>query len=239
MLDTTSRPAQSEGPPADDHPYRMKDLCEQTGLPRQVIHFYIQQGLLPPGHKTGRNMAYYGQAHVDRIKLIRQLQHERFLPLKAIKALLDGRDEEFTSSQRLLLVGLHDRLAENAEELLARAGVAREDLERAIELGYVAARKENGRLQIAADQAWLIETWGELRRAGFTKELGFTVDDLGEYEEAIGALFTREAQMLAGRVAHLPPERVATMIEKALPLIHAFITRYHEMRVKQFFASMG
>ena len=27
--------------------YRMKDLCEATGLPRQAIHFYIQQGLLP------------------------------------------------------------------------------------------------------------------------------------------------------------------------------------------------
>ena len=25
--------------------YRMKDLCEATGLPRQAIHFYIQQGL--------------------------------------------------------------------------------------------------------------------------------------------------------------------------------------------------
>ena len=38
-------------------PYRMKDLCDRTGLPRQVIHFYIQQGLLPEGQKTGRNMA--------------------------------------------------------------------------------------------------------------------------------------------------------------------------------------
>ena len=35
--------------------YRMKDLCEATGLPRQAIHFYIQQGLLPAGRKTGRN----------------------------------------------------------------------------------------------------------------------------------------------------------------------------------------
>ena len=47
----------SERPPAAAHPYRMKDLCELTGLPRQVIHFYIQQGLVPPGVKTGRNMA--------------------------------------------------------------------------------------------------------------------------------------------------------------------------------------
>ncbi len=24
-----------------DYPYRMKDLCDRTGLPRQAIHFYI------------------------------------------------------------------------------------------------------------------------------------------------------------------------------------------------------
>lgn len=44
------------------YPYRMKDLCELTGLGRQAIHFYIQRELLPPGYKTGRNMAYYGKS---------------------------------------------------------------------------------------------------------------------------------------------------------------------------------
>jgi DNA-binding transcriptional MerR regulator len=53
--------------------YRMKDLCDLTGLPRQAIHFYIQQGLLPPGRKIGRNMAWYTDAHVERLKLVRQL----------------------------------------------------------------------------------------------------------------------------------------------------------------------
>ena len=33
-------------------PYRMKDLCEATGLQRQAIHYYIKKGLLPSGHKT-------------------------------------------------------------------------------------------------------------------------------------------------------------------------------------------
>ena len=69
--------------------YRMRDLCALTGLSRQAIHFYIQQGLLPPGHKTGRNTAFYGPEHVERVNVIRRLQHELFLPLKAIRALLD------------------------------------------------------------------------------------------------------------------------------------------------------
>ncbi|HMY59542.1 MAG TPA: MerR family transcriptional regulator, partial [Pseudomonadota bacterium] len=71
---------------------RMKDLCARTGLPRQAIHFYIREGLLPEGRKTGRNMAYYGEEHIERIALIRRLQEERFLPLRAIKVVLGAKD---------------------------------------------------------------------------------------------------------------------------------------------------
>ena len=38
---------------AEAWPYKMRDLCRITGMPRQAIHFYIQQGLVPPGRKTG------------------------------------------------------------------------------------------------------------------------------------------------------------------------------------------
>ncbi len=235
------------------HPYKMKDLCELTGLPRQVIHFYIQQGLVPGGVKTGRNMAYYGPQHVERVQLVRQLQHERFLPLKAIKALLDGQEESFTASQRVMLLGVKERLEHTlvreegrepgaqpipVDELLARTGVPRADLERAVELGFVATRVIDGREVMAADQSWLLEVWGELRAAGVSRELGFVVDDLAIYEEAIGALFTHEVMLVASRVQNLPPERVATLLERALPLVHTLLTRYHAMRVRQFFQTL-
>ena len=94
----------SMAPPASEaQRLRMKDLCDATGLPRQAIHFYIQQGLLPAGSKTGRNMAYYGLEHIQRLKLIKKLQHERFLPLKAIRALLDDQESQFSQVQRSLL----------------------------------------------------------------------------------------------------------------------------------------
>lgn len=243
----------SERPSADGHPYRMKDLCELTGLPRQVIHFYIQQGLVPPGVKTGRNMAYYTPRHVERLLLVRQLQHERFLPLKAIKALLDGQEEAFTGPQRVMLLGVKERLEHtlareegrapgeqlaDVDEVLLRTGVPREDFERAVELGFVATREIEGRAVMAGDQVWLLEVWGELRAAGLTKELGFVVDDLAIYEEAIGSLFTREVMLVASRVRDLPAERVGEMLERALPLIHTFLTRYHAMRVRHFFQTL-
>lgn len=234
-----------------EFPYRMKDLCEATGLPRQAIHFYIQQGLLPPGQKTGRNMAFYGEEHLERLRLIKQLQHERFLPLKAIKSLLDGRDEDFSPEQRTFLVEVKQRLGTtiapparrsttvNAAELAARTDLLLSELERAIEIGLVGGyRDPSGALFLAEDDVWMIELFSQMRAVGFSRELGFSVDDMTVYEEAMTKLFRQETKLLSSRLSHLPPDRVAPMIEKILPLIHQFLTRYHASRVRDFFATM-
>jgi DNA-binding transcriptional MerR regulator len=231
--------------------YRMKDLCEATGLPRQAIHFYIQEGLLPPGHKTSRNMAWYAEEHLERLRLIKQLQHERFLPLKAIKAVLEGREETFAPEQHQFLLEVKERLATSlaapggrtatveAEELSRRSGVEMDQIERAMELGLLGGRRgEDGRLQIAEDDAWMVDLFGEMRRVGFTRELGFVVDDLVFYEDAMNALFQQEAKLISSRLSHLPADRAATMIERALPIIHQFLTRYHSDRVRDFFSTM-
>ena len=71
---------------------RMKDLCDATGLGRQAIHFYIREGLLSEGKKTGRNMAYYTEAHIERLRLIRRLQDEQFLgSLVAVRRVATAR----------------------------------------------------------------------------------------------------------------------------------------------------
>lgn len=234
----------------NQYPYRMKDLCELTGLSRQAIHFYVQQGLVPPGKKTGRNMAYYGQEHVDRLLLVRRLQHERFLPLKAIKALLEDETEHFSPEQRQMLRSLKARLADSelgladvpatvdVSEPSARHGVELSEIHRMAELGLIAVAGAGKRTRIAASDVWIVELWGEIRRLGFTEELGFRVDDLGIYEEAMSALFAREKSMLVERLGQLSPERAAEMIEKALPLVHTFLVRYHAAQVRNFFAAV-
>lgn len=228
---------------------RMKDLCDLTGLPRQAIHFYIQQGLLPAGHKTGRNMAFYGEEHVERLKLIRKLQHERFLPLKAIKALLDDQDMAFSAAQRPFLLGVKQRLdtlgredderATLADEVLARLGLPRSDLDRMIEIGILGARTdEHGRVVIAEKDVWILQGWAEIQRLGFATELGIRVDDLALMQEVVQDLFNREATLLASRIDRLPPERAAEMIEKALPIVHSLLNGFHTAKIRDFFASL-
>ncbi len=242
-MTTTTRPSPQ---------LRMKDLANLTGLPRQAIHFYINAGLLPAGAKTGRNMAYYTQEHVDRLKLIRKLQHERFLPLRAIKALLDGREEQFPHEQRTFLKAVSSELAGTlaprdagaratveAETLLRDHGVDDVDLHRLMELGMVATTMKNGRLHLAEDDAWLIANLGRMRAAGFTRELGFSADDFQLYTDAVDRVFNQHAELMSGRLSHLPPAQVARMIERGLPLIHELIVRYHAGRVREFFAPMA
>jgi DNA-binding transcriptional MerR regulator len=238
-------------------PYRMKDLCDRTGLPRQVIHFYIQQGLLPEGRKTGRNMAYYGEAHLERLKLIRQLQHERFLPLKAIRAVLEEKEDGFTKEQRRLLLDVKHRLGpllasppagEEAwvplHPLLLRSGVSRDEADELEKLGLLRVvrkgkRGGTGRLaKVAKEDAWMIEVWGEIRGAGFSRALGFRPSDTVLFAETMNAMFEKEAAMLKDRLSHLPPEKVARMVERAIPILNQFMARYHEGLVRKFFASI-
>jgi len=250
-----SAPSSPRGADRAAFPYKMKDLCERTGLPRQVIHFYIQQGLVPEGKKTGRNMAYYGEAHVERILLVRRLQHERFLPLKAIRAILEERDEVFSPAQRGFVDEVKARLSGapfgrsdkpatvSVSETLARLGLGRKDLDQMIEIGLLAAAEEPGEdgephAVIARDDAWMLEIFAELRATGLNEELGFSALDFAMFEEAISALFAREAEVLAARLSKLPADRAAAIIERALPLINSFLVRYHDTKVRNFFAAM-
>jgi DNA-binding transcriptional MerR regulator len=230
-------------------PYRMKDLCDRSGLSRQVIHFYIQEGLLPEGEKTGRNMAYYSEAHLERLKLIRQLQHERFLPLRAIRAILDEEESGFSKEQRRLLLDVKHRLGPlldppesqallSLREVLLRARVSREDAEEMAQLGVFQIVKKRGRAYVARDDAWMIDLWGELRAAGFSRELGFTPADFTLFAESIEAMFHREKEMLKTRLSHLSPDAVAGLVESAVPLLNQFMARYHESLVKKLFAAI-
>lgn len=243
------------GAPVDRarYPYRMKDLCAETGLDRQTIHFYIQQGLVPEGRKTGRNMAYYGPEHLQRLRLVRRLQREQFLPLKAIRAIVEGEGaaDGFTPPQRRLLADVKQRLAsalggdEARRELvpvtplLATHDVARGELRGLEQLGLLSIVDDPAGAQIPRDDVWVLEFWGGLRALGVLEALGLSVEDLATHEEAVTRMFEHEKRLLLPRALELPPARAAELVERALPLINTFVTRYHHALVRNFLAALG
>lgn len=233
---------------------RMRDLTAMTGLDRQTIHFYIQAGLLPEGDKTGRNTALYDHGHVERIELIRKLQREKFLPLRAIRALLDGDEAAFEPSQRKLLLDVRAQLRAQGfrapeagaseelvlvEPLLRQHGLPRADFDELRDLGLIEVHRRRGALAIHERDVFRIEILGAIRAAGLTRELGFVGADLLLYEEAMQRLFERERELVLARVQHLDPAELARIFERVLPLVGDLLHRLHTARVEAFFDSLG
>ncbi|GII54087.1 MerR family transcriptional regulator [Planotetraspora thailandica] len=52
---------------------RIAELSRRTGVPIPTIKYYLREGLVPAGERTGPNQAQYGEAHVRRIRLARAL----------------------------------------------------------------------------------------------------------------------------------------------------------------------
>ena len=71
---------------------KMSELAERADVPVATVRHYLREGLLPEPVKTSRNMAYYPPEFAERIRLIKQLQEERFMPLRVIRELLDSTD---------------------------------------------------------------------------------------------------------------------------------------------------
>lgn len=237
---------------ADPHPYRMKDLCAQTGLQRQAVHFYIQQGLLPEGEKTGRNMAYYSQAHVERLRQIRRLQEEHFLPLKAIRAVLDAYEDdvEWSPGQRQFIEAVKQRLQVSlgpaptdrtplpVAPLLSRLSIPRQDFDEMCETGLVAVARESGVEVTRQGDVWLLELYSDMRRLGFSRELGFVPRDLAQIDDVVSTLFRKEKALITQRLSHLDAQAVATLVEQALPFMNTLLVRMHEAKLRNFIAGL-
>jgi hypothetical protein len=93
-------------------------------------------------------------------------------------------------------------------------------------------------LRIAEKDAWIFEEFAAMLNAGFTRERGFSIADVAFYQDAMRTLFRREVGLIASRLAHLPPEEAARMIERALPIVHSFLARYHADQVRELFEVM-
>lgn len=72
---------------------RISELAKRADVSIPTIKHYLKEGLIPRPIKTGRTMSYYDESCVDRVRLIKRLQNERFLPLYVIKQILESGND--------------------------------------------------------------------------------------------------------------------------------------------------
>ena len=208
---------------------RMRELAEASGVPAPTIKHYLREGLLPEPVKTSRNMAYYPPEFVERIKLIKRLQEERYLPLKAIKNVLD---EDPDRAKAMLELGdqileralAGERSRTSAAEVRKRYGVPKEVLDRLAELEVLTPNSRG----YSPSDVTIIEAISRFRAGGYDEQIGFTVYDTLRYKTALEALVREEVDMVMNRLAgEVPPERVVEMLEAGAQPLKDLIASLH------------
>jgi DNA-binding transcriptional MerR regulator len=192
----------------EDGLLRMRELAEASGVPAPTIKHYLREGLLPEPVKTSRNMAYYPPEFVDRIKLIKRLQEERYLPLKAIKDVLDTAERSRTS----------------AAEVRKRYGVPKEVLDRLAELEVLTPNSRG----YSPSDVTIIEAISRFRAGGYDEQIGFTVYDTLRYKAALEELVRQEVDVVMDRLAgEVPTDRVVAMLEAGAEPLKDLIGALH------------
>jgi DNA-binding transcriptional MerR regulator len=167
---------------------KMSELAERSGVSAGTIKHYLREGLLGQGDdvvRTSRNMAYYPPDYVERIRTIKRMQEERYMPLRAIKDALEraaaGREDERVS----------------VAEARRRYDIPQNVLDRLRDIGVLTPTPTG----YDADDIKIVEAISRFRAGGYDEALGFTVYDTLRYQEALSPLVAEEVRVLLERVA--------------------------------------
>jgi DNA-binding transcriptional MerR regulator len=144
-----------------DCSWRIDDLARRAALTVDTIRYYTREGLLPSAVKAGKNKLY-GQAHLDRIAYIKELQEKRF-SLAAIKAIVTT---DRPGLEGLFLGADHQY---DLEEIVERSGLATDFVEKIATIGLLADPAGLGRQSYDDADLVLLRNVAELLAIGMTE----------------------------------------------------------------------
>jgi DNA-binding transcriptional MerR regulator len=177
-------------------------------------------------------MAYYPPQLVERIQLIKQLQEDRYLPLKVIRELLESGDGD--PDRLRALIDLEDRILErtlagerkrvSAREVRKRYDMPKEVLDRLAELEVLSP---DGRGYSPSDVR-IVEAISRFRAGGYDERIGFTVYDTLLYKRALEGLVKEEVDVLMERLAgEMDTDRAVELIEAGAQPLQDLIAALH------------
>src|SRR5205823_1879530 len=85
----------------------MSDLARRAAVPVPTIKYYLREGLLPAGTPTSATQASYGEAHLERLRLIRVLREVGQVPVAAVGAVLAAVDDPGLDLPGVLAIAHH------------------------------------------------------------------------------------------------------------------------------------
>jgi DNA-binding transcriptional MerR regulator len=195
---------------------KMSELAERSGVSPATIKHYLREGLLGGEDrivKTSRNMAWYPPDFVDRLRVIKRLQEERFLPLKVIREVLD--------QERLLDAAVRDRESARVSRATVEERLPPEVLDRLAEIGVLTPTDEG----YDTEDVRIVDAIARFRAGGYDERLGFTVYETLRYREALEPLVRLEVETLLDRLTG--EERAADIIAAGAEPLRELIGAMH------------
>lgn len=198
---------------------KISELEQRTGIPRETIHYYIREGLLPAPMKKGLRLAYYDESYIGLIDLIKKLQEERYLPLSVIKNLFLEEKYDVAELEKAFISDLFGKTS-----ALRRYGSDHEDrkqrdvtlpkdyLKKLAGCGLVSLEPGNGKP--AREPSALDARLAQLCLRG--EHLGFTTEQMQEISKRVYEVVELERESLIGmlRKSDSPKEFVASMKDR-------------------------
>lgn len=221
---------------------KMKELESRTGVSREAIRFYIREGILPQPEKPLKNVAHYNEDHVFRIRLIKKLQEEKFLPLVRIKELMAsaelselatiGNLADFEIAFSSLVNGETRSSDTNLTELLQNSEYSREDLNRMHKMGIIQIKTEGNVEYIDRSDVSVLEKWSQIQALGYHDRLGYDLDFLLQYVEATRKIALREVDQFFAVFASDPVKESAERGAKGVQLVNELMGQLHTRAVR-------
>lgn len=203
---------------------KMRELEQRTGVRREMIHFYFRNGLLPEPARPKPNVADYGEEHVRSILAIRRLQSEQRLSIDEIKQALNGHAAAvpgdamtFRHLDELVAARLGaDQSLVPLSSVGERNPKAEIDAKALHKAGAIELVTRKGQRFLSRVDAQIVGTWGDMRTAGFTEELGFDAGLASIYVSRAKDLAKAEIAAYLERVSHFPKEKKAEWAQPGL-----------------------
>ncbi|NWH08142.1 MAG: MerR family transcriptional regulator [Alphaproteobacteria bacterium] len=222
---------------------KMAELERLTGVNRETIRYYIREGFLPEPERPKRNVARYNGLHIERLKLIKRLQEESYLPLEVIRTVLSG-DISKVPPARIPQLGM--ALAEIFDSpgaavplhvLEARYPETVGHGERIERLGIISIDRSAEAPSLSPRDAQLYSLWGEMVRAGYTREMGYEPETLDVYADAVSQIVAIEvSRFFEKAMIRTEPEQAAKLARNGIDLANAFIAA---LRIKYILAALA
>jgi hypothetical protein len=120
-----------------------------------------------------------------------------------------------------------------------RAGVPLSEVEDFAKRGAIALHGTRDGVQVAPEDAQLVESWGQLKALGCTPERGFSAQDFGLIENVLTILLDQEIKLFTERFSDMSEQEAWTVVERALPILNRVIGILHEKKIREFISEFG